>query len=217
MCASKNECINKKDLCEMIKKAFSNAKKKTNNELFDKNGNKTRSSTWVLELAKQFQKKYSVDKTNAKNSKYWVFAKKIEESKAPFGLQELLYDLHICKIGNIKSVNGHEILFVEKSLWQIESEFNTNSREVTKDFQKLATGIAPNKLKIGPKTEKWEDYISKRKGLLSIAKECSQNDTKLYFVLVPHPKEWGKQSCEELIKDISCFEFNGNEWESISY
>ena len=76
--------------------------------------------------------------------------------------EEMLFDIHICKTRLSSAIHQR---FIERAIWQIESEVPTRStrsaNKVLEDFQKLVVGSAPNKLFIAPSgpTKPWEDEI----------------------------------------------------------
>lgn len=59
---------------------------------------------------------------------------------------ELLYDINVCKVNKL-DINK-DIKYVEKSLVQIESEFEKNIREVVIDFSKLVCGNSQLKVMV---------------------------------------------------------------------
>jgi len=114
-----------------------------------------------------------------------VFSKHNDTHRAEFGLNELLYDIVACRVGTVTSPMHHKTLvYVEKVLWQIESEFAKNTRHALADFNKLVLGSAKSKLFIGPQVYNNQAFI---KTLLPAARACTGN---VYLALIPHPAQW---------------------------
>jgi hypothetical protein len=128
--------------------------------------------------------------------KYRVFSKYYDqENKADFKLDEFLFDIHVCEIGDwVSQRQSQSLKYVSKSIWQIESEFAKDTREAFIDFSKLVTGNAENKLFIGPITNDPYAFI---KDLVEVAKFCTG---KVYLALLPHPSEWEKEQIISLLK-----------------
>ena len=68
-----------------------------------------------------------------------------------FGLTEFLHDICIARIGTVAAnIHDTNLDTIKRVLWQVESEFSSNTREAVKDFNKLVAGSGENKLFIGP-------------------------------------------------------------------
>jgi len=79
-----------------------------------------------------------------------VFCKWDDCNRGEFGLNELLYDVCVCRTETCLSARqGKTLRYVTKALWQVESEFARDSYEAVKDFNKLVIGSAENKLFVG--------------------------------------------------------------------
>ena len=114
-----------------------------------------------------------------------VFSKYDDSNRKDFKLNELLYDIVICEIGEVLSTTHRKTLyFIKEALWQVESEFAQDSRQTLVDFNKLVLGSAQNKLFIGPKVRDTERFITLLK---PAARACSGN---VYIALIPHPAKW---------------------------
>ena len=165
---------------EMICKAFVDAKEKAPKRApTAKELHRARSVAWVKALTKGFQAIYPV------SSCYRVFSKPEKSNKADFRLSELLFDLAVCEVRRTASARGgHDLWYVAKAVWQVESEFAEDSRAAVLDFSKLVLGGAPNKLFVAPIT----DCPSAFSGpLLAVARCCSG---RVFPALVPHPRDW---------------------------
>ena len=137
------------------------------------------SRAWVEALADALRNSYpSEDSVH-------VFSKGFEGNAADFGVNELLYDILVCRTGTVLSAKqGKELLYFTECIWQIESELARDSKQAILDFNKLVVGSAKKKLFIGPKVNDAEAYIEV---LLPAAKVC---DGDVYVALIPHPDEW---------------------------
>lgn len=104
-------------------------------------------SKWIEALTSQFYNLY----TNEDDIR--VFSKHNDKNRKAFRLNELLHDVCVCKAGKVQSVvQGKELEYIKKPLWQVESEFARDSRAVLIDFNKLVLGSARNKLLV---TSRW--------------------------------------------------------------
>ena len=143
--------------------------------------NQNRSRYWVKALAEQFQKRYEGD------PEIRVFSKHDYSNRKDFGLNELLYDIVVCRVGEVESsVRGKTLLFIKEVLWQIESEFAHDSRKALVDFNKLVLGSGKNKLFIGSQVKK-----GKENSFLSVLQPAARYCTgDVYVGMIPHPSNW---------------------------
>ena len=143
--------------------------------------NQNRSRYWVKALAEQFQKRYEGD------SEIRVFSKTDPSNRKDFGLNELLHDVVVCRVGEVESsVRGKTLLFIKEVLWQIESEFAHDSRKALVDFNKLVLGSGKNKLFIGSQVKK-----GKENSFLSVLQPAARYCTgDVYVGMIPHPSNW---------------------------
>ena len=143
--------------------------------------NLNRSRYWVKALAEQFQKRYEGD------SEIRVFSKTDPSHRKDFGLNELLHDVVVCRVGEVESsVRGKTLLFIKEVLWQIESEFAHDSRKALVDFNKLVLGSGKNKLFIGSQVRK-----GKEESFLSVLQPAAGYCTgDVYVGMIPHPSNW---------------------------
>ena len=162
----------------------------------DKSNHRFMSSKFVLNVANKIK-----DIINGED--IHVFSRYVENYN-DFKLSEYLYDIHVCKMNKFKSVNNHEVNYVEKSLVQIESEFSNNSKDVSADFSKLVCGNADLKVMIVKRVQNEESF---RNSFLDIAKNISG---KLYLIQLEHPENW--RECSPLHYKV--FEYN-NKWEVV--
>lgn len=123
-----------------------------------------------------------------------IFSSK--ERNETFRRNELLYDINVCKINKLS--NNQSIEYVEKSLLQIESEFERNTRSVAIDFSKLVCGNSELKIMITSKVHKDKDF---RESLEPIAANIKE---ELYLIQLEHPENW--DVCDE----YSVYKFDNN-------
>jgi len=169
-----------KDIFNLVLAAFRDATSKEFPDQDKRHLHHARSRTWINSLHEQFVEQYR-DFSDIK-----VFSKYHKENRTDFGLNELLYDISVCRIGITTSARRQkELVFINEALWQVESEFAKNSRETLKDFSKLVLGSAKNKLFISSQVSDNNTFIQV---LLPAAAACSGN---IYLGLLPHPSAWG--------------------------
>ena len=138
-----------------------------------------RASAWVEALCEQFRRCFQ-DEPDVR-----VFSKHYYGNRADFGLNELLYDIAVCRVGTVtSSANKRTLLYVREALWQVESEFARDGRQAVKDFNKLVLGSAANKLFVGPQVHDCQRFLDV---IAPAAKCCTGN---VYAALVPHPDSW---------------------------
>jgi hypothetical protein len=126
-------------------------------------------------------------------------------NKKAFGVNELLYDIVAFSEGLTNSSRrGQELHYIEKPLWQIESEFHRNDRKVVNDFNKLVLGSAPYKLFVASRRENKQSFLEM---LAPIAKACSG---EVYLAIVVHPRFWNKDGAEPEV-----YRFLPNGWEEL--
>ncbi len=135
-----------------------------------------------------------------------------EQNRADFGLNELLYDVCICRTAEHPSARGERTLrYVTEALWLVESEFARDSSQAVKDFNKLVIGHAANKLFIGPRVSPADEpgYLA---ALLPVARASAHNGASSVFAaLVPHPGEWTTPD----IADVILRRYTGAGWETL--
>src|SRR5690348_10548335 len=81
-----------------------------------------RSRAWVDALARQFRKQCE--------GEVCVFSKHDHSNRERFGLNELLYDICVCKTATCTSpVHGKTLHYIQRALWQVESEFAADTQQ----------------------------------------------------------------------------------------
>src|SRR5207248_1386226 len=149
-----------------------------------------RSRVWVDALARQFRQTIA-------EPDVCVFSKYDKTNRERFGLNEMLYDVCVCRAGSVTSpVHGNTLHYICKPLWQVESEFAHDTRQTMFDFNKLVLGSAENKLCVCPATPRPENYLNT---LADPAGCCSGT---VYVGFVPNPSTWAGGSV-----DLRCYQF----------
>jgi len=143
--------------------------------------NLSRSRLWVKALAEQFKKRYEGDMDIR------VFTKGDYSNRSDFGLNELLYDIVVCRVGEVESsVHKKKLRFIKEVLWQVESEFAHNTRSALVDFNKLVLGSGKNKLFVASQVKKGTENTF-LKVLQPAAQYCTGD---VYVGMIPHPSSW---------------------------
>jgi len=140
-----------------------------------------RSRSWVKAVARQLKKRYEGD------SEVRVFTKSDDSHRKDFGLNEMLYDILVCRVGEVESpLHKKKLYVIREVLWQVESELAHNTRSSLVDFNKLVLGSAENKLFIASHGRKGaEDSLLKV--LQPAATHCTGD---VYVGMIPHPAKW---------------------------
>ncbi|MFC2011173.1 hypothetical protein ACFLUR_02650 [Chloroflexota bacterium] len=143
--------------------------------------NQNRSRNWVSILAEQFKQHYKEE------TDITVFSKYDTTHRKDFGLNELLHDILVCKVGEVESsVHKTKLLFIKEVLWQVESEFAHNNRSTLVDFNKLVLGSGKNKLFIVSQVKKGTEN-----SFLSVLRPAAGYcPGDVYVGMIPHPSKW---------------------------
>jgi hypothetical protein len=130
-------------------------------------------------LAAGFRNFYSSDKSIR------VFSRDFDRNRKYINLNELLYDVCVCRLELVPpDLHAKNLYYVKEALWQVESEFSNNRKHALVDFSKLIIGCAENKLFIGQQVNNINSFLDI---LLQPARECSG---RVFLCLLPHPKRW---------------------------
>ncbi|MFC2070487.1 hypothetical protein ACFLTB_04885 [Chloroflexota bacterium] len=166
---------------QLLQEALQQAQSESDTDETTQKININRSRNWVKALAEQFKKRYEGD------SEIRVFSKSDFSNRKDFGLNELLYDVLVCKVGEVKSsLHKKDLCFIKEVLWQVESEFAHNTRSSLVDFNKLVLGSANNKLFIAPQVKKGTEN-----SFLSVLRPAAGYCTgDVYVGMIPHPSKW---------------------------
>ena len=137
------------DVKQLLQEALKHAQSKPKKGSTIQQINMNRTRYWVEALAKQLKKRYAGD------SEIRVVSKTDPSNRKDFGLNELLYDILVCRVGEVESsIHKKKLCFIKEVLWQIESEFAHNTRSTLIDFNKLVLGSGNNKLFIASRVQR---------------------------------------------------------------
>jgi len=144
------------------------------------------SQSWVKYLANELEKYFRKD---FHNNNIFAFPSNYDLKKA-LGIKrsEFLFDVSVGEYYSFKSsVKKKTIWFQSHPLWQIESEFSNDMREIAIDFSKLLAGKAPFQMMVGPAGDIDDDETPYLTDMAQLADHC---DSELYFLFLNHPGEW---------------------------
>ena len=206
-------------LCQILRDAYSDARKSSINDstthaqsqLSDIHG--ARSRAWVAQLAKALVKYESGGKQTEGKNELRPFYREYSEETQDFGLNEFLHDICIARIGTVPAnIHDTKLDTVTRVLWQVESEFSSNTREAVKDFNKLVAGSGENKLFIGPYLGNSRKALSAASGYREVLRSVLidvdiRSDENWYLGIVPHPKQWKSDEA----KEVKCWRFARDE------
>jgi hypothetical protein len=151
-------------------------------------------------VAEAFREEYAADPSVR------VFSKHYDGNRQEFGLDELLYDVLVCRVDGVaSSAHGKRLLYVRDALWQVESEFARDSGQALMDFNKLVLGSAENKLSVGPHVYDEGAFL----GVL--ARAACRCSGAVYAALVPHPDRWDAGE-----RQVAVWRLNGGRWASLT-
>lgn len=104
------------DINTIVQAAFQKAVTIPDHDDSELKRNRQRSQNWVESLAIAFREAYSEDNSVR------VFSKYHKENRKEFGLNELLYDVAVCRINHLESPgNKKRLAYIEKVLCFVES------------------------------------------------------------------------------------------------
>ena len=102
------------DVKQLLQDALRQAKSKPDKGSTTQQINMNRSQYWVNTLTEQFQERYEGD------SEIRVFSKLNYSNRKDFGLNELLYDVLICRVDEVESsLHKRKLCFIKEVLWQV--------------------------------------------------------------------------------------------------
>ena len=173
--------FSEQDVKRLLQEALKQAQSERDTGETTQKINLNRSQSWVKALAKQFKKRYEGD------SEIRLFTKSDNSHRRDFGLNEMLYDVLVCRVGEVESpMHKRSLYFIREVLWQVESELAHNTRSSLVDFSKLVLGSAQNKLFIASQVKKGTESSLLR--VLQRAASCCTGD--VYIAMIPHPAKW---------------------------
>jgi len=166
---------------QLLQEALQQAQSKPDTGKTTQKINSNRSRSWVEALAEQFNKRYEGD-TDIR-----ILTKSDYSNRSDFGLNELLHDILVCRVGEVESsVHKKKLCFIKEVLWQVESEFAHNTRSALLDFNKLVLGSGKNKLFVASQVKRGTE-----KTFLKVLQPAAQYCTgDVYVGMIPHPSSW---------------------------
>ena len=183
-------------LLDIIRDSFLQAKALPDEGTSDQIRHHNRSRNWVDCLAKRFKSEFT-------DNDIRVFSKHDDCNRTQFGLNELLYDVVVCRLGYTHAaVHNKEIPYVKEAIWQVESEFANNTREIVIDFSKLIMGSASHKLFIAAASKNCDKIL---RALIPVANDCSG---RIFIAFIPHPKNWKDHADSDLL----LLKFTDGDW-----
>ncbi len=169
------------DVKQLLQEALQQAQSEPDTGETTQKININRSRNWEKALTGQFRKRYEGDPAIR------VFSKSDLANRKDFGLNELLYDVQVCRVEEAESSTGSKkLLFIKEVLWQVESEFAHSTRNVLQNFNKLVLGSGKNKLFIASQVKKGTE--NSFLGVLRPAAGYCTGD--VYVSMIPHPSNW---------------------------
>ncbi len=160
---------------------------------------RARSQAWIAALARHLRLQYS-------GNSFRVLSRYDTTHRAEFGLNELLYDVLVCRVGNVPSARHRKSLtYIKEVIWQVESEFARDSGQALRDFNKLVLGTGHNKLFVGPIVHDNQPFVDV---LLRAAAACTGD---VHVALIPHPGEW-----DAFGQKIYIAKYKNGKWVSIA-
>ena len=137
------------DVKRLLQEALQQAKSKPDIGNTTQQINMNRSHYWVDALTEQFKRRYEG------YPEIKIFSKYDYSNRKDFGLNELLHDVMVCRVGEVESsIHKKKLCFIKEVLWQVESEFAHDTRITLIDFNKLVLGSGKNKLFIVSQVKK---------------------------------------------------------------
>jgi hypothetical protein len=114
-----------------------------------------------------------------------TFSKYHRANRTRFGLNELLFDVCVCRTSTVLSASGrHSLHCISEVLLQAESEFASDSKQALFDFNKLVLGSGKQKLFVGPIVDDCDAFM---RVLSAPAGNCTG---EVFAALVPKPGSW---------------------------
>jgi hypothetical protein len=116
-----------------------------------------------------------------------VFASSQRGNAAAFGVNQLLYDIAVCRIGTGKKAarKPEDFYYIAQALWQIEVEFSREWRHALFAINRLNCGAAADKLLITSKLGREQEPF-----LNTIAVPVAAGGGVFYLAAVPNPADW---------------------------
>ena len=200
-----------KKIISIAKKKGSSGQKSYDELKSDQWKHRKLSQSWVKYLSFSLEKYH-----RGKNDKIYAFPGNPKLAKK-HGIKrkEFLFDI---SVGLYKSFESKKfesskkvlpIYYQSKPIWQIESEFAEDTREIAIDFSKLLAGNADYAMMVSPEgKEKRDYYMDEMKKMLE--SNVSLGRKILYFLILPHPRDWVNKKGE-----WSLHNWDNNDWKKV--
>ena len=175
----------------------------------DRSFHKVLSEVWIEVLAIALHGHELAQCADEEREWIKVFHRKNSEHRDKFLLNEFLHDICVARTGLTKAArHDTDVPVVKQVLWQVESEFDSNTKEAAKDFNKLIAGRADRKLFIGPyigDTPQAQSAARSYRNVLRNIREAAEQgrEEEWYLGIVPHPAQW---KCDES-HAVRCWRF----------
>ena len=171
------------------------------------------SQSWVKYLSFRLEKYH---REREKNKNIYAFPSKLDlKEKLGIKQSEFLFDISVGLYKSFKSKKFESskkvlpIYYQSKPIWQIESEFAEDTREIAIDFSKLLAGNADYAMMVSPEgKEKRDYYMDEMKKMLE--SNVSLGRKILYFLILPHPRDWVNKKGE-----WSLHNWDNNDWKKV--
>ena len=176
------------------------------------------SDAWIERLAVALHEHECAQCAVLDRDRVKVFHRKNPNHRKDFLLNEFLHDICVARTGVTGAARHHtDVPVVQRVLWQVESEFSSDTREAAKDFNKLIAGRADRKLFIGPyngdSSQARVAASAYRAVLRNIRAAAEQGrEEEWYLGIVPHPGRWQRDESNA----VQCWRFEpegcGADW-----
>ena len=153
-----------------------------------------------------------------RKSSYRIFWRGNGANKKHFSVKELLYDLTVCSVKDMRSFQRlpNDLEFVDKCYWQVESEFHPSDfRQILIDMSKLVMGGAENKLFVA--AHRRANQLHTNSDVLEKCRALADSCTgRVYFAFVSHPECW--VNCEDANEPTkpSLYEWLAGNWQEVA-
>ena len=169
------------------------------------------SQSWVKYLSFSLEEYH-----REKNENIYAFPSQLDlKEKLGIKQSEFLFDISVGLYKSFKSKKFESskkvlpIYYQSKPIWQIESEFAEDTREIAIDFSKLLAGNADYAMMVSPEgKEKRDYYMDEMKKMLE--SNVSLGRKILYFLILPHPRDWVNKK-----REWSLHNWDNNDWKKV--
>ncbi len=194
------------DICDLLQRAYNKARETSVVGATPGSTHREQSQVWVEALATEFRAAYESDNSIR------VFSKGFDKNRQDFGLNELLFDVLVCRVGSVtSSLRNITLPYIQRAIWQIESEFAHDCRAALADFNKLVIGAADNKLFICPCVNDLPSFLEVLRPAAHAAKLHAR---EVYLAAVPEPARWSAEADADA-NTIQSWRYSDNDWSAM--